>query len=54
MRALALLLSILLSATACSQQTDGAIDVAVIGEPAELFAAGNRLAPRRAHVCDAE
>lgn len=45
MRAPTILLSILLIATACSQSSDGAIEVAVIGEADELFERGNRLAP---------
>jgi oligopeptide transport system substrate-binding protein len=43
MRALTLL-PLLLALAACGGG-DGGIDVAVIGEPAELFATGNRLAP---------
>lgn len=38
-------LGLTLLAGACSQASDGAIDVAVIGEPAELFSTGKRLAP---------
>mgnify|MGYP000380226273 CR=1 FL=1 len=45
MRALALLLPLALGLTACGQSDDGGIEVAVLGEPAELFALGNRLAP---------
>jgi oligopeptide transport system substrate-binding protein len=39
------LLSLLLLVAACARGSDGAIDVAVIGEPEALFARGNRLAP---------
>lgn len=34
-----------LALAACGQGRDGTVEVAVIGEPAELFATGNRLAP---------
>jgi ABC-type transport system substrate-binding protein len=46
MRALALI-SLLCSCVlaACGQPGDGSVDVAVISEPGELFASGNRLAP---------
>ena len=44
MRATALL-PLLLALTACGRAGDGAVEVAVIGEPSELFASGNRLAP---------
>lgn len=44
MRAFALL-PLLLAVSACDQRGDGGIDVAVIGEPGELFASGNRLGP---------
>ena len=44
MRALALL-PLILALAACGRGGDGAVEVAVIGEPAELFASGNRLAP---------
>ena len=44
MRALAFL-PLFLALAACGRSGDGGIEVAVIGEPAELFAAGNRLAP---------
>ena len=44
MRALALL-PLALSLAACGRGGDGAIEVAVIGEPADLFTTGNRLAP---------
>lgn len=46
MRALALLnLWPLLSLAACGQPGEGAIDVAIIGEPEDMFAVGNRLGP---------
>ena len=45
MRALVLLLPLALVLTACGRSEDGAVEVAVVGEPAELFATGNRLAP---------
>lgn len=45
MRALALLLPFALALAACGRSDGSAIEVAVIGEPAELFATGNRLAP---------
>ena len=44
MRAL-LLLPLMIGLAACGRGGDGALDVLVIGDPAELFAAGNRLAP---------
>ena len=44
MRALAVL-PLLFALAACGRADDGAVEVAVIGEPAELFAVGNRLAP---------
>jgi oligopeptide transport system substrate-binding protein len=49
MRALALL-PLLFALAACGRADDGGIEVAVIGEPAELFATGNRLAPPGALV----
>ena len=45
MRALALLFALVLALTACGRSDEGAVEVAVIGEPVELFATGNRLAP---------
>jgi oligopeptide transport system substrate-binding protein len=44
MRALAQLF-LTLALAACASADDGSLDIAVIGEPGELFAAGNRLAP---------
>lgn len=43
MRALSLL-PLLLVLAACSRSGDGAVEVAIIGEPSELFASGTRLA----------
>lgn len=45
MRALILPLFLTLALSACGRGSEGSIDVAVIGDPAELFATGNRLAP---------
>lgn len=42
---LPLLVSLLLGLVACGRTSDGGVDVAVIGEPADLLASGNRLAP---------
>lgn len=39
------LLALLLSIAGCDRADDGRIDVAVIGQPDELFAPGNRLGP---------
>ena len=39
------LLPLLAALGACARGQDGAVDVAVIGQPAELFASGHRLAP---------
>ncbi len=39
------LLPLLIALAACGPRGDEGVDVAVIGEPGELFAAGNRLAP---------
>lgn len=44
MRAFALL-PLLIALAACGRGDDGSIEVAVIGDPADLFAPGNRLAP---------
>ena len=44
MRMLALL-PLLIALAACGRSGDGSTDVVVIGEPGELFATGNRLAP---------
>lgn len=49
MRAL-VLLPLLLALAACGRGDDGSMEVAVIGEPSELFATGNRLAPPTALV----
>lgn len=44
MRALSLIL-LTFALAACGRSGEGAVEVAVIGEPGEMFAAGNRLAP---------